>query len=370
MTGKSKWFPILLVVVLIGSLFTGCSKKENNESLNTDFPGLGKTVGLAMPTQHSERWIHDYAYMKEELEALGYMVMDQFAENDSDRQISQIESFIEQQVDCLVIAAVDSYDLTEVEAKAKEAGIPIIAYDRLLMDTDAVSYYATFDNKGVGRAIGETIVAQAGLEEVRKAGDYRTIEFFMGSPDDNNAVMLYDGLMEVLQPYLDDGTLVCRSGRVSFEDTCILRWSQEMAQKNCEKYLNRYYQTEDLDICASAFDKFSYGCISALEEAGYTEENWPVISGQDAEIEACKYILDGKQSFTVYKDARLLAEKCVTMVNAVCLGTKPEINDTEQYHNNVIAVPSYLCVPVVVSKNNMKAVLIDSDYYTEEEIYD
>ena len=370
MTGKSKWFPILLVVVLIGSLFTGCSKKENNESLNTDFPGLGKTVGLAMPTQHSERWIHDYAYMKEELEALGYMVMDQFAENDSDRQVSQIESFIEQQVDCLVIAAVDSYDLTEVEAKAKEAGIPIIAYDRLLMDTDAVSYYATFDNKGVGRAIGETIVAQAGLEEVRKAGDYRTIEFFMGSPDDNNAVMLYDGLMEVLQPYLDDGTLVCRSGRVSFEDTCILRWSQEMAQKNCEKYLNRYYQTEDLDICASAFDKFSYGCISALEEAGYTEENWPVISGQDAEIEACKYILDGKQSFTVYKDARLLAEKCVTMVNAVCLGTKPEINDTEQYHNNVIAVPSYLCVPVVVSKNNMKAVLIDSDYYTEEEIYD
>lgn len=369
MTGKSKWFPILLVLALIGSLFAGCSKQEDVESLNTDLPGLGKIVGLAMPTQHSERWLHDCAYMKEELEALGYMVIDQFAEDDSKRQISQIESFIEQQVDCLVIAAVDSYDLTEVEEKAKKADIPIIAYDRLLMDTDTVSYYATFDNKGVGIAIGETIVAQADLEEVREAGDYKTIEFFMGSPDDNNAVMLYDGLMEVLQPYLDDGTLVCRSGRVSFEDTSILRWSQEMAQKNCEKYLNRYYQTEDLDICASAFDKFSYGCISALEEAGYTEENWPVISGQDAEVEACKYIVDGKQSFTVYKDARLLAEKCVTMVNAVCLGTKPEINDTQQYHNNVKTVPSYLCVPVIVSKSNMKAVLIDGNYYTDDEIY-
>lgn len=365
MTMIHRWICIVLVLGLVTCMLAGCSNQGNSE-----FPGTGKTVGVAMPTQYSERWIHDCACIKEDLEALGYSVIDGFADDDPQKQISQIESFIEQQVDCIVIAAVDSYVLTEVEAKAKEAGIPIIAYDRLLMDTDAVSYYATFDNKGVGIAIGETIVAQARLEDVREAGDYRTIEFFMGSPDDNNAVMIYNGLMEVLQPYLDDGTLVCRSGKVSFEDTCILRWSQETARTNCEEYLNQYYQTEDLDICASAFDKFSYGCISALENAGYTEKNWPVISGQDAEVEACKYILEGKQSFTVYKDARLLSEKCVTMVNAVCLGTKPEINDTEQYHNNVKNVPSYLCIPVVIGKSNMKAVLIDGGYYTEDEIFE
>lgn len=367
---KNRLISILLVFVLTACMLVGCSNKEDDEFSDGELPGLGKTVGLVMPTQHSERWINDCANMKKQLESLGYIVIDQFAEDDVALQISQIENFIEKQVDCLVIAAIDSSKLTEVEAKAKEAGIPIIAYDRLLMDTDAVSYYATFDNKGVGIAIGETIVAQAGLEEVRAAGEYRTIEFFMGSPDDNNAVKIHEGLMEVLQPYLDDGTLLCRSGKVSFEDTCILRWSQETAEQNCKKYLKRYYQTEDLDICASAFDKFSYGCIAALEDAGYTEENWPIISGQDAEIEACKYILEGKQTFTVYKDARLLAEKCVTMVNAVCNGTEAIVNDVKQYHNNVITVPSYLCTPVVVSENNMKAVLIDSDYYTDDQIYD
>ncbi len=359
----------LLAIVLVAGVLAGCTNTEESETENTELPGVGKVVGVIMPTQQSERWINDCANIKEQLEALGYIVKDQFAEDNIELQISQIEDFIDQKVDCLVIAAIDSGALVEVEAKAKEAGIPIIAYDRLLMDTDAVSYYATFDNKGVGIAIGNAIVAKARLDSVREAGDYRTIEFFMGSPDDNNALMLYEGLMEVLQPYLDDGTLVCRSGKVSFEDTCILRWSQETAKENCRRYLKRYYQDEELDICASAFDKFSYGCIDALEAAGYTEENWPIISGQDAELKACKYIVKGKQSFTVYKDARLLAEKCVSMVNAVCSGMKPEINDTEQYNNNIITVPSYLCTPVIVGVDNLDSILIEGGYYTEEQIY-
>lgn len=373
---KNKIMSLLLIVVLIISMLTGCSKSKETEAANietgeaVELPGVGKVVALAMPTQYSDRWISDCSNMKEQLEALGYIVHEQFAEDDIELQISQIEGFIEQKVDCLVIAPIDASALTEVEASAKEAGIPIIAYDRLLMDTDAVSYYATFDNKGVGIAIGETIVAQAKLEEVRAAGDYRTIEFFMGSPDDNNAIMLYKGMMEILQPYLDDGTLVCNSGKISFEDTCILRWSQHTAEKNCKQYLAMYYMEEDLDICASAFDKFSYACIDALKANGYTEENWPVISGGDAELEACKNIMDGTQTFSIYKDTRLLAEKCVTMVNAVCNGTEPAINDTQQYNNNVITVPSYLCTPVVVNKDNLKSLIIDGGYYTEEQLYE
>ena len=366
---KNKIMSLLLIVVLIMSMLAGCSKSKETEEA-VELPGVGKVVALAMPTQSSDRWISDCSNMKEQLEALGYIVHEQFAEDDIELQISQIEGFIEQKVDCLVIAPIDASALTEVEASAKEAGIPIIAYDRLLMDTDAVSYYATFDTKGEGIAIGETIVAQAKLEEVRAAGDYRTIEFFMGSPDDNNAIMLYKGMMEILQPYLDDGTLVCNSGKISFEDTCILRWSQHTAEKNCKQYLAMYYMEEDLDICASAFDKFSYACIEALKANGYTEENWPVISGGDAELEACKNIMDGTQTFSIYKDTRLLAEKCVTMVNAVCNGTEPAINDTQQYNNNVITVPSYLCTPVVVNKDNLKSLIIDGGYYTEEQLYE
>lgn len=330
--------------------------------------GAGKVVGIAMPTQSSERWINDGANMKKQLESLGYEVQLQYAEDDVQMQVSQVENFVGQQVDVIVIAAVDSGALTTVEAQAKAAGIPIIAYDRLLMDTDAVSYYASFDNEGVGTAIGEYIKEKKDLDGAKAKGESYTIEFFMGSPDDNNAVLLHRGVMGVLKPYLDDGTLVCKTGRTSFDDTCILRWSQETAQQNCENYLAGFYSDEDLDIACSAFDGFSYGIRAALEGAGYTEANWPMITGQDAELMATKNIISGKQTMSIYKDTRLLAEKAVGMVNAVLTGAEPEINDTTTYNNNVITVPSYLCTPIAVDKDNYKSVIVDGGYYTEEQL--
>lgn len=354
------------MITLMITVLSGCRKEEIEPEVV--LPGSGKIIGLAMPTQHSQRWINDCENMKIRLEELGYLVQDQFAENDVNRQISQIEGFIEQGVDCLVVAAVDSYALGNVLKKAKEAGIPVIAYDRLLMDTDAILYYATFDNKMVGTIIANEIIDQADLNEVRKAGDYRTIEFFMGSPDDNNAYMFYIGLMEVLRPYMDDGTLVCKSGKFTFNETAIIRWSEEMAAEKCARLLETHYKDEDLDICASVFDGFAYGCKTALEDAGYTERNWPIITGQDADLKACKNILEGVQTSSVYKDTRVLAEKCVTMVNAVCNGSTPEINDIEQYNNRVITVPSYLCTPVIINADNIQEVIIDSGYYTEEEL--
>ena len=325
----------------------------------------GKKVGVAMPTQSSERWINDGSNMKAKLEDLGYEVDLQYAEDDVQAQVSQIENMIASGVNCLVIASIDSSALVNVEKQAKDAGIPIIAYDRLLMDTDAVSYYATFDNKGVGTAIGKYIEEK---KDLANATESYTIEFFMGSPDDNNAHMLYAGLMEVLQPYLDNGTLVCKSGRTSFDDTCILRWSQETAQQNCENSLTGFYADEDLDICATAFDGFAYGCKAALEGAGYTDANWPLITGQDAELMATKNIIAGSQTMSIYKDTRLLADKCVTMVQAVLEGAEPEINDTEQYNNGVITVPSYLCTPVAVDKDNYQEIIVGGGYYTEEQL--
>ncbi len=355
-----------MMTTLMITILSGCGRTaEETEEL---LPGSGKTVALAMPTQHSQRWINDCENMKMRLEELGYVVLDQFAENDSNRQISQIEKFIDQKVDCLVIASVDSYALSNVLKKAKEAEIPVIAYDRLIMDTDAVSYYATFDNKAVGTIIANEIIEQAALDDVREAGDYRTIEFFMGSPDDNNAIMFYNSLMEVLKPYMEDGTLVCKSGKFTFNETAIIRWSEEIAAEKCARLLDTHYKEEDLDICASVFDGFAYGCKTALEDAGYTEDNWPVITGQDADLKACKNILAGVQTSSVYKDTRLLAEKCVTMVNAVCNGSDPEINDIEQYNNRVITVPSYLCEPVIINADNIEAIIVDGGYYSKEEL--
>ena len=327
--------------------------------------GAGKVVGIAMPTQSSERWINDGANMKKQLEAKGYEVILQYAEDDVQMQVSQIENMVAQQVDCLVIASIDSVALTGVEQQAKEAGIPVIAYDRLLMQTDAVSYYASFDNEGVGRAIAEYVEAKLDLAN---ATETYTIELFMGSPDDNNAVLLYNGIMKVIQKYLDNGTLVCKSAQIAFADNCTLRWSQETAQKRCEDILAGFYADEDLDICMTAYDGLAYGCRSALEGAGYTAENWPLITGQDAELMAVKNIIGGYQTMSIAKDTRTLAEKCVTMVDAVLTGSEPEINDTVTYDNGVFVVPSYLCTPVPVDADNYAEVLIDTGYYTADQI--
>ncbi len=377
---KRKLLSAILCIAMAATMLVGCSSKgtdtadegttttEDTTDEAAPAEANGYKVGVAMPTQSSERWINDGANMKAKLEELGYKVEMQYAEDDVQAQVSQIENLIANGADCLVVAAVDSSALVNVLAQAKQNNIPVIAYDRLLMDTDAVSYYATFDNKGVGTAIGNYIVETKDLEAAKAAGESYTIEFFMGSPDDNNALFLYNGVMEVLQPYLDDGTLVCKSGRTSFEETCILRWSQETAQQNAENYLSGFYADDKLDIACSAFDGFAYGIKAALEGAGYTAEDWPLITGQDAELMAVKNIIAGTQTMSIYKDTRLLADKCVTMVQAVLEGAEPEINDTEQYNNNVLTVPSYLCTPVAVDKDNYEEVIIDGGYYTEEQL--
>ena len=329
-----------------------------------------KRVGVAMPTRSSERWINDGINMKAKLEALGYEVDLQYANDDIDLQISQIDNMIKNGANCLVVSSIDSTQLTGILGQAKLNGIPVIAYDRLLMDTDAVYYYATFDNRAVGTLIGQYIVEKKNLKQAAAEGKSYTIEFFMGSPDDNNAVFLYQGLMEELLPYLEQGTLVCKSGLTAFEDTCILRWSEDTAKQRCDQYLKNYYQEERLDIACSAFDPFAYGIMQSCLENGYTETDWPMITGQDAEIPGIRNIENGFQTMTIYKDTRVLASKCVTMVQAVLENIEPEINDTKQYNNNVMTVPSYLCVPVAVDRDNYEKILIKGGYYTKEQLFE
>lgn len=370
---KKKVLGLLMTGIMVISL-AACGGSNHATTAEGDTEGgaknTGQKIGLCMPTQSAERWINDANNMKKRLEEKGYKVDVQFAEDDPQTQVSQVENFVAQSVDCLVIAAVDSGVLVNAEEQAKDAGIPVIAYDRLLMNTDAVSYYATFDNVGVGRTIANYIKEKKELEKAKEEGKSYTIEFFMGSPDDNNAVLLYQGIMEVLQPYLDDGTLVCESGRTSFEETSILRWSQETAQANCENILTANYADGKLDIACSAYDGFSYGIKAALLGAGYEvgSEDWPLITGQDSDVMAVKNIIEGSQTMSIYKDTRLLAEKCSAMIDAVLKGTEPEINNEDEYNNGNKVVPTYMCEPQAVDKDNYKELLIDGGYYTEEQL--
>ena len=366
---KKRILSVLLASVMVLSLAACTPKEEATDDKATtgeSNSGAGKTIGVAMPTQSSERWIKDGDNMKTKLEALGYTVDLQYAEDDVQQQVSQIENMLGAGVDCLVVAAIDSSALVNPLEMAKSAGIPVIAYDRLLMDTDAVSYYATFDNKGVGTEIAKYVEEELDLAN---AAEPLNFEMFMGSPDDNNAHMLYAGIMEVIQPYIDNGTLVCKSGQIEFEQNSTLRWDQQTAMQRAENILTAHYADDKLDLVFSAYDGLSYGVKAACEGAGYkVGEDWPFITGQDAELMAVKNIIAGSQGMSIAKDTRILADKCVTMVQAVLEGGDPEINDTETYNNGKLVVPSYLCTPVPVDVSNYKEILVDTEYYTEAEI--
>lgn len=336
----------------------------------------GGLVGIAMPTRSSERWIQDGESLKAQFEEAGYEVDLQYAEDDIPTQVSQIENMVTKGAVALVVAAIDGTTLTNVLEEAASQDIVVIAYDRLLRDTDAVSYYATFDNFLVGQQQAWSMLNGLGLTDLdgnalgdAPAGPFN-IELFAGSLDDNNAFFFFNGAMDVLQPLIDDGTLVVKSGQTAIEQVATLRWDGETAQSRMEDILAAQYSDgTKVDAVLSPYDGISRGIISALTDAGYTVGgDFPIISGQDAELDSVKAIVAGEQYATIFKDTRELAAKAAEMTIAALAGDEPDVNDTETYENGVKIVPSYLLQPHIVVKDNITQVLVDSGYWTQEQI--
>jgi putative multiple sugar transport system substrate-binding protein len=327
--------------------------------------GDAGTVGVAMPTKSSERWIADGNNIKSQLEDAGYDVDLQYAEDDIPTQVSQVENMITKEVDVLVIAAIDGTALGDVLGQAEDLDIPVISYDRLIRDSEAVDYYSTFDNFKVGVLQGQSLVD--GLKE--KGKPPYNIELFAGSPDDNNAKFFFDGAMSVLQPMIDSGDMKVVSGQTDFEQVAILRWDPATAQKRMEDILTSTYTGgEQVQGVLSPYDGLSLGIIAALKANGYGGAELPIVTGQDAELASTKSILAGEQYSTIFKDTRELAKVTVDMIKAVGAGEEPEVNDTKTYDNGVKVVPSYLLDPVAVTKDDVQKVLVDSGYYKESEL--
>ena len=338
--------------------------------------GEGGLIGVAMPTKSSERWIADGDALKEALEGQGYTVDLQFAEDDIPTQVSQVENMITKGAKALIIAAIDGTTLTNILADAGAADIPVIAYDRLIRDSEDVDYYATFDNFLVGQQQAWTVLNGLGLTDLEgapladaPAGPFN-IELFAGSLDDNNAFFFFDGAMDVFQPLIDDGTLVVKSGQVDIEQAATLRWDGAEAQKRMDNLLTANYSDgTKVNAVLSPYDGISRGIISALQASGYTVgEGWPIISGQDAEVNSVKAILAGEQYATIFKDTRELAKVAAGMADALLKGDTPETNDTETYDNGKLVVPSFLLGPVPVVKDNVESALVDSGYWTAAEL--
>jgi putative multiple sugar transport system substrate-binding protein len=326
-------------------------------------------VGVSMPTMDLQRWNQDGENLREMLTAQGFEVDLQFAANDVPTQVAQIENMIAMGADVLVIAAIDGDSLTLVLADAEAQGIPVIAYDRLIMNTSAVTYYATFDNFLVGQMQGEFI--RDALDLNNQPGPFY-IEFFTGDPGDNNINFFFPGAMSILQPFLDDGTLVSPSGQTDIMAVATLGWSTENAQTRMENLIALNNLTpggHPLHAVMCSNDSTAQGVTNALRNAGWAADNFPIVTGQDCDIVSVRNMIAGYQAMSVFKDTRVLAANVVDMVTAIINGDTVRINNTTDYNNGIFYVPTYLSDPIVATIANYRELLIDGGYYTEDEIY-
>jgi putative multiple sugar transport system substrate-binding protein len=357
MTARRTTLKVLAASLAIGLAF-------GTTVANAQDKGL---VGVAMPTKSSTRWISDGNSMVAALAAKGYKADLQFAEDDIPNQLAQIENMITKGAKVLVIAAIDGTTLTNVLQKAADKGIKVVSYDRLIVGSKNVDYYATFDNFQVGVLQAQSLEKGLGLKEGK--GPFN-IELFGGSADDNNAFFFYDGAMSVLDPYIKSGKLVVRSKQTGMQKVATLRWDGQVAQARMENLLSAYYGKDKVHAVLSPYDGISIGILSALKGVGYgtAAQPMPFVSGQDAEVPSVKSIIRKEQYSTIFKDTRELAKVTAGMVDAVLSGKQPEINDTKTYNNKVKVVPSYLLKPVAVDLSNYKQVLVGSGYIKEEQL--
>ena len=355
---KRTWCIIAAVLLAASTVFAN-GGKDSAQSIR---------IGVSMPTKDLQRWSQDGANIKALLEKNGYKVDLQYANNDIAAQASQIENMLTKNCKVIVIASIDGSALTEVLKTAKENGIPVIAYDRLIINSDAVRYYATFDNYKVGQFQGmylrDTLKLDSTTEKVY-------IELFTGPTDDNNVNFFFPGAMDILNPYIKKGKLVVRSGQTEKAQVATPNWSTEEAQKRMENLISAYGYGPNgtkLHAVLSSNDSVAQGIANALVAAGYTKETFPLLTGQDCDITSVKNMIKGHQSMSVFKDTRTLAGKVAEMIDALVKGTEPPINDTKTYDNGTGIIPSYLCEPVFATVDNYKKLLVESGYYTEAQL--
>jgi putative multiple sugar transport system substrate-binding protein len=326
------------------------------------------TVGISMPTKTSTRWISDGETMEKLFKEAGYTADLQFADDDIPNQLAQIENMVTKGAKVLIIGAIDGTTLSDILAQAHEAGVKVIAYDRLIRDSANVDLYTTFDNFQVGVLQANSLLKGLGYPE--KAGPFN-IELFGGSPDDNNAFFFYDGAMSVLQPLIDKGDLVVKSGQLGMDTVGTLRWDGAVAQARMDNILSANYSDGSrVDAVLAPYDGLSRGIISSLRGVGYgtADQPWPIISGQDAEVPSIKAIIAGEQYSTVYKDTRELAAKTAELVDTLLTGGTPEGLDTTTYNNGVKVVPSILLTPYEVDASNYQKLVVDSGYVKAEDL--
>lgn len=346
-------------LALLSPLIGGCARAPKSPK---------GTIGITLTSKTEARWVSDGNNMVRALTGMGYDVDLQYAQYDVPVQLSQVENLVAKGVRALIIAPVDGTTMITALRQAREQGIRTLSYDRLIRGTADVDYYVTFDNRQTGVLQGKDIVDKLGLASGK--GPF-TLEVFSGSLDDNNAHVVYDGVMSQLKPYIDSGKLVVRSRQLTLNQTATSNWDGALAQARMDNLLSAFYTRQHLDAVLAMNDSIATGVVSSLKSVGYgTEGNpMPVITGQDAEVPNIKSIVRGDQTSSVFKDTRALAAAAARMVDAMLEGRPVPVNDTRSYDNGAKVVATQLLQPVLIDRSNWKEKLVlQGGFYTEAQI--
>lgn len=344
------------VAAIAALALTACGRAEpGTTGGGTGAAGFeqSSSIGVALPQKTSENWVLAEKLFNDGLSSAGFKPDVQFANGGVSEQQNQISAMITKGAKVIIVGAIDGAQLGTQLKQAKDSGATIIAYDRLLLNTENVDYYVAYDNFKVGVLQGEALLE--GMQAKKATGPYN-IELFAGSPDDANAKVFFDGAMSILQPKIDDGTLKVVSGQTSFEQAVTQGWKAENAQRRADTLLTGSYGTESLDGVLSPNDTLARAVLTSVKAAG---KPLPVITGQDSEVESVKSIMAGEQYSTINKDTRKLVEHAIVMVKDLQAGKTPEINDDKSYNNTVKTVPAYLLEPVIVTAANVKTAYVD-----------
>jgi len=343
----------IMIIIISLTTLSSCKTKDNDK----------KIIGISSPSNEIQRWAIETVRMKEELTARGYEVIVQYANRDVSMQIAHIENLIAKGADVLIVIPIESASLGEAMDMAKEHEIPVISYDMLITNTDAVSYYTTFDNYKVGLIQGQYIKDKLDLDHANRTYN---MEISAGDPGDNNAGFYYGAAMDVLKPYIDSGVINIVSGQESFGQCATEGWSAEKAQQRAENIIASYYNDKDVDIWLANADATALGVSNALSIS--YKGSFPIVTGQDCTLISVKNILNGKQGMSVFKNASLLIDATTNMVDEILSGKTVTVNDTTTYFNGVKVVPSYLCEPDYVDKDNCIEKLTKAGVYTLEQL--
>ncbi|MGY4540740.1 putative multiple sugar transport system substrate-binding protein [Arthrobacter sp. UYNi723] len=347
---------VAAIAAIAALALTACGRTEpttpGGASGAAGFP-QDSSIGVALPQKTSENWVLAEKLFNDGLNSAGFKADVQFANGGVSEQQNQISAMVTKGAKVIIVGAIDGAQLGTQLQQAKDAGATIIAYDRLLLNTENVDYYVAYDNFKVGELQGQALLD--GMKAKKPEGPYN-IELFAGSPDDANAKVFFDGAMSILQPKIDDGTLTVLSGQTSFEQAVTQGWKAENAQRRTDTLLAGTYGGATLDGVLSPNDTLARAVLTSVKAAG---KQLPVITGQDSEVESVKSIMAGEQYSTINKDTRKLVEHAITMIKDLQAGKTPEVNDDKSYDNGTKVVPAFLLEPVIVTAANVKTAYTD-----------